>query len=52
MTRSWTSKVYSIVRENFENCCSWKDSGEDCVVIKHVDVATEAKVGASYTTQP
>lgn len=46
MTRSWAGAVQSIVRNNFENCCSWRDFGEGCVVVKHVDVAAEAKVSA------
>ncbi|KAL2111756.1 hypothetical protein VUR80DRAFT_9398 [Thermomyces stellatus] len=43
MTRAWVSEVHSIVRTGFGNCRSWKDSRENCVVVKHVELVAEEK---------
>lgn len=45
MTRSWVSRVHSIARDEFETCRSWKDSRENCMVVKHVDPVAEEEVG-------
>lgn len=45
MERSLVSRVHSIVRDEFENCRSWKDPRENCIVVKHVDPVAEEEVG-------
>ena len=50
MTRSWVNRVHAIVRDEFEDCRSWKDPGQDCVVVKHVDMVAEKEVRASNTS--
>lgn len=47
MARSWVSRVHAITRYEFENCRSWKDPREDCIVVKHVDPVAEEEVRVS-----
>ena len=46
MARSWLAQVHDIVRGEFKDCRSWKDTKNHCIVIKHVDVAEDEKVRA------
>lgn len=44
MARSWLARVHDLVRGEFKDCRSWKDTKKYCIVIKHVDVAEDEKV--------
>lgn len=49
MAHSWVSRVHAIARYEFENCRSWKDPREDCIVVKHVDPVAEEEVRVSVS---